>query len=70
VVAYLVERSLSLFLLLKDVCQLLSCAGIPWCSLMDTYSIAAALIEGADRGVKLFDRERHGGQESGGNSSR
>lgn len=37
--------------------------------LLSTYSLTATLVEGADRGVKLFDRQRHGGQQRGGKSS-
>lgn len=37
--------------------------------LLSTYSLAATLVEGADCGVKLFDRQRHGGQQRGGKSS-
>jgi hypothetical protein len=36
---------------------------------LSTYSLATTLVEGADCGVKLFDRQRHGGQQRGGKSS-
>jgi hypothetical protein len=41
----------------------------PSLRLPNTYSLAATLVEGADRSVKLFDGERHGGQQRGGKSS-